>query len=77
VRLLLAARLSQDHSGQTGLDTQDADARSWAERNGHDVIATAADKISGRVSPFDRPNLGPWLSDPMKMRVYDGVIVPS
>jgi hypothetical protein len=55
VRLLLAARLSQDHSGQTGLDTQDADARAWAERNGHDVIAAAADKISGRVSPFDRP----------------------
>ena len=75
MRLLLAARLSQDHSGQTGLDTQDADARAWAEQNGHDVIASAADKISGRVSPFDRPNLGPWLVDPMKMRLYDGVIV--
>ncbi|HSZ43996.1 MAG TPA: recombinase family protein [Streptosporangiaceae bacterium] len=75
MRLLLAARLSQDHSGQTGLDTQDADARAWAERNGHEVIGTAADKISGRVSPFDRPNLGPWLSDPMRMRLYDGLIL--
>ncbi len=27
------------------------DARAWAERNGHTVIATAADKISGRTSP--------------------------
>ncbi len=58
MRLLLAARLSQDQAGQTGLDTQDTDARAWAERNGHEVIATAADKVSGRTSPFDRPGLG-------------------
>jgi site-specific DNA recombinase len=71
----LTARLSQDQAGQTGLDTQDADASSWAERNGHVVIATAADKISGRVSPFDRPNLGPWLTDPVLMAKYDGIVV--
>jgi site-specific DNA recombinase len=75
MRLLLAARLSQDKSGQTGLDTQDADARAWAERTGHEVIATAADKISGRTSPLDRPNLGPWLTDPALMSKYDGIIV--
>jgi hypothetical protein len=27
------------------------------------------------VSPFDRPNLGPWLCDPAKVAQYDGVIV--
>jgi site-specific DNA recombinase len=75
MRLLLAARLSQNHAGQTGIDSQDTDARAWAERNGHKVIETAADKISGRVSPFDRPNLGPWLTEPLKTRLFDGLIV--
>jgi site-specific DNA recombinase len=75
VRLLLAARLSQDRAGQTGLDTQDTDARAWAERNGHTVVATAADKISGRTSPFDRPHLGPWLTEPHLVSRYDGIVV--
>src|SRR6266700_4065219 len=75
MRLLLAARLSKDRAGQTGLDSQDTDARAWAERNGHEVIATAADKISGRTSPLDRPNLGPWLSTPALMAKYDGIVV--
>lgn len=75
MRLLLAARLSQDQAGQTGLDTQDTDARAWAERNGHTVIATAADKISGRTSPKNRPNLGPWLTEPHLITRYDGIIV--
>ncbi|HEX5290124.1 MAG TPA: recombinase family protein [Streptosporangiaceae bacterium] len=75
MRLLLAARLSQDQAGQTGLDTQDTDARAWAERNGHEVIATAADKISGRTSPRDRPNLGPWLTEPHLIIQFDGIVV--
>src|SRR5689334_3000808 len=75
MRLLLAARLSKDRAGQTGLDSQDTDARAWAERNGHEVIATAADKISGRTSPFDRPNLGAWLTDPALRVKYDGIVV--
>jgi site-specific DNA recombinase len=75
MRLLLAARLSKDRAGQTGLDSQDTDARAWAERSGHEVIATAADKISGRTSPFDRPNLGLWLTDPALMVKYDGIVV--
>lgn len=75
MRLLLAARLSQDQAGQTGLDTQDTDARAWAERNGHEVIATAADKISGRTSPKNRPNLGPWLTEPHLITKYDGIVV--
>ncbi|MGH3120872.1 MAG: recombinase family protein [Streptosporangiaceae bacterium] len=75
MRLLLAARLSQDQAGQTGLDTQDTDARAWAERNGHEVIATAADKISGRTSPWDRPHLGPWLTEPHLITRFDGIVV--
>jgi site-specific DNA recombinase len=72
--LLLAARQSQSREGQTGIDTQDQDSRAWAEQNGHVVIAVVADKISGKVSPFDRPNLGPWLRDPAKIALYDGIV---
>jgi site-specific DNA recombinase len=75
VRVIIAARLSQARTAQTGIDSQDADARAWAERTGHEVIATVADKISGRVAPFERPNLGPWLTDPSKRAQYDGIVV--
>lgn len=74
MRLLIAARLSQARKGQTGIDTQDIDARAWAEANGHVIVDIAADKISGRISPFKRPNLGPWLNDPKLMAKYDGVL---
>ena len=54
--LLLAARLSQERGGsQTGIETQDQDARAWAERNGHRIIAVAADKKSGTRAMHERP----------------------
>ena len=31
MKVIVAARLSQDAEGQTGLDTQDEDAQEWAE----------------------------------------------
>lgn len=74
MRLIVTARLSQKRAGQTGIDTQDLDARGWAEAHGHIIIAVLADRISGRVSPFDRRNLGPWLREPDKMAQYDGVL---
>ena len=76
MRLLLAARLSQLVRGnETGIDTQDEDAREWALRNGHTIVGVAADDISGTVSPFKRRNLGPWLSDPNRVAMYDGILV--
>jgi site-specific DNA recombinase len=75
MRLVLAARLSQLAKGQTGLDTQDEDARAWAAAHGHTIVAATPDRISGRVSPFDRPKLGPWLTDPKRMALYDGILV--
>jgi site-specific DNA recombinase len=53
----------------------DSDARFRAERNGHEVIAAVADKISGRTSPFNRPNLGLWLTEPHLITRYDGIVV--
>ena len=76
MRLLLAARLSQLVRGnETGIDTQDEDAREWALRNGHTIVGVAADDISGTVSPFRRRNLGPWLTDPNRVAMYDGILV--
>lgn len=74
MRLIVAARLSRAREGQTGIDTQDLDARKWAESHGHTVVAVLADTISGRVSPFKRRNLGPWLTEPDKMAQYDAVL---
>jgi site-specific DNA recombinase len=76
MRLVLAARLSQLTRGnETGIDTQDEDARDWALRTGHTIVGVAADDISGTVSPFKRKSLGPWLTDPNRMAMYDGILV--
>jgi site-specific DNA recombinase len=74
MRLVLAGRLSKKVKGQTGLDTQDEDARLWAVSRGHSIVFAAADHISGRMPAFDRPKLGPWLNDPGRMALYDGVL---
>jgi site-specific DNA recombinase len=74
LNLVLAGRLSQKAAGQTGLDTQDEDSRAWATSRGHMIVAAAADHISGRVSPFDRPKLGPWLTDPALVAMHDGIL---
>lgn len=72
--LVLAGRLSQKATGQTGLDTQDEDSRSWAIGQGHTIVATAADHISGRVLPQKRRQLGPWMNDPVLMAMHDGIL---
>jgi DNA invertase Pin-like site-specific DNA recombinase len=75
MRLLLAARLSQmTRGGETGIETQDEDAREWAEDNGHEIIAVAADTKSGPTPMWDRPNLRPWVTDPAHMAAYDGIV---
>src|SRR6266852_1158901 len=74
MRLVLAARQSQRVDNQTGWDTQDEDGRLWAVHQGHAVAGVAADRISGHVSPFRRMHLGPWLNDPNRMLMYDGIL---
>jgi site-specific DNA recombinase len=74
MRLLLAARLSQLAKGQTGIDTQDEDARYWASDAGHQIVATVADRKSGPTAMWDRPNLRPWVTDPELMALYDGIV---
>jgi DNA invertase Pin-like site-specific DNA recombinase len=71
--LLLAARVSTG-KGQTGIQTQDQHSREWAEREGHTIIAVAADRRSGTVAPWDRPNLKPWVTQPELLAAYDGIL---
>jgi site-specific DNA recombinase len=76
-RLVLAARLSALHADRQqgiGIETQDKQAREWAERNGHTVVETVADVKSGKVPPWDRPNLKPWVTNPDLLVQYDGIL---
>lgn len=60
--------------GNTGIDTQDIDTEAWAKRNGHTVVAVVADRKSGTIQPWDRPNLRPWVTEPEKIAQYDAVV---
>lgn len=78
MHVIIAARLSRkgtrgdDHG--LGIETQDERSREWARREGHEVVAVVADHKSGTVAPQDRKNLRPWVTDPVKMALYDGIV---
>ena len=73
MRLVIASRLSQLASGQTGIDTQDIETQRWAKANGHTIVAVTADWASGKSQPWDRPDLKPWVTRPDKIVQYDGI----
>lgn len=74
--VIIAARLSQIKrgKGQTSIESQDEDAREWAEEQGHNVIATIADHASGTKAVWQRKNLGPWVTQPDLMARYQGIV---
>jgi site-specific DNA recombinase len=76
MRVIIVARLSKQGRGdmQAGIETQDEYTRKWAESKGYKVIALIADKRSGTVQPWDRPNLKPWVTDPTLLAKYDSVV---
>jgi site-specific DNA recombinase len=82
-RWLVAARLSrmskQDRKRGdellNSIQTQDRRAAAWAQAEGHVIVHVTRDKnVSGVVPPADRPELGPWLTDPVKRVQYDGIV---
>ncbi len=82
-RWLVAARLSRVAKRDrergdtliTGIQTQDQNSGEWAQREGHVIVHVTRDRnISGAVAPWDRPELGPWLTDPVKLVQYDGIV---
>lgn len=78
-RVLHVARLSRlRDASQTGLDRQDESGARYAAVHGYKLVATAADAdVSGSVSPWDRPALGPWLKDPDRVAQYDELVAAA
>lgn len=64
MRVLIAGRLSQGNGEESDRISRDDDsAREWAEREGHQVIGTSRDYVSGKSDPFTRKELGVWLTN--------------
>jgi len=82
-RWLVAARLSRMSKRDrargdeliNGIQTQDRRSTDWAQQEGHVIVAVTKDRnVSGVIPPWERPELGPWLTDPVKLVQYDGVV---
>ena len=85
-RWLVAARLSRmsKRDRERGDDLinsiqgQDVKAARWAEDHGHDIVHVTRDKnVTGAIAPAERPELGPWLTDPDKLIRYDGIVAAT
>lgn len=73
--LLQVGRLSRSHDASTALDKQDAKCVTYSDAYGHRIIGVATDSdVSGKTNPFERPGLGPWLTEPRLMASYGGII---
>ena len=82
-RWLVAARLSRMSKRDrergdeliNGIQTQDRRSTGWAQSEGHVIVHVTRDKnISGAIPPWERPELGPWLTNPVKLVQYDGIV---
>lgn len=82
-RWLVAARLSRVAKRDrergddviNGIQTQDQRSAEWARQEGHVIVHVTKDRnVSGAIAPWDRPELGPWLTEPVKMVQYDGIV---
>lgn len=74
MRVIVAARLSVLAEGQTGLDSQEQEAVRWAQQQGHEIVEVVKDHKTGKSHLWDRPNLKPWVTDPVLMSSYDAIV---
>jgi DNA invertase Pin-like site-specific DNA recombinase len=77
LRCLVPTRLSKKGESQTGLDTQDQDTRRWIKDEGGTIVASTEDTVSGNKAPWERKDLGPWMTDPLKRAQYDAIVVST
>lgn len=64
MRVLGRVRISRSTEESTSVQRQRELIQNWAEANGHEIVAWAEDvDVSGSVSPFEAPALGPYLTD--------------
>lgn len=72
MRILGAVRQSKRKDQSESPETQKRDITAWAELNGHEIIGWAVDVgVSADVHPYDRPDLGQWLTEPEKLAQWD------
>lgn len=65
MRVLARTRISRDKQESTSIERQRELIENWARDNGHEIVAWAEDlDVSGSLSPFDTPGLGPYLTEP-------------
>jgi site-specific DNA recombinase len=63
-RVLGAVRESRTTDESTSVERQTERITLWAKMMGHEVVKVTADTdTSGKVSPFEREQLGPWLTE--------------
>lgn len=66
MRVLGRVRLSRYNEESTSIIRQRDLITNWAEANGHTIVGWAEDiEVSGSISPFEAPELGPWLREPL------------
>jgi site-specific DNA recombinase len=76
MRWLSVGRLSHTTDVSTSPERQ-REMNAWAIKcQGERTIAEVMDlDLSGSISPFERPELGPWLTDPDMIAQWDGIVV--
>jgi DNA invertase Pin-like site-specific DNA recombinase len=76
MRVIVAGRLSkkEGRNNAVGFDSQESESISWAESNGHDIVAVVADYKTGRSGLHSRPHLREWVTDPARLAQYDAIV---
>ena len=75
-RILGAARLSRDSDTSTSVASQREGIGSVVTYRGGQLVTITEDSdVSGGLSPFDRPGLGPWLTDADLIGQWDTLVV--
>ena len=74
--VLGASRLSHDTEASTSMERQREDITNRVKADRNTLVDIAEDTdVSGAVSPFDRPGLGPWLTEPALVARWDTLMV--
>lgn len=76
IRALKASRISKSSDDSTSLVRQDNAENALIDGRGWKVAGAAVDDgvSASKVAPFDRPELGPWLTDPVLINSYDVIV---
>jgi DNA invertase Pin-like site-specific DNA recombinase len=76
MRALGSKRLSDAQDSSVSIAVQDDAIEFTVKARGDRLVHVTEDTdVSGAVSPFERPELGPWLTEPDKIAQWDYLIV--